>query len=194
MDTPPRAADAGFAAIVAEQWRSLLPLEKRRNHRALHAALMRAAREYVADPSLGLVLIHLPVPHEPAIYDREAGDLTLLNFHQSWYQDNLALADRALGELRATMEQAGAWESSTVLVTSDHSLRYYRDFNTQTDSRVPFLLKPAGPPQPLTYSSEFNALATHELLLAVLRGEVTDTASAAHWLDAHAALPRTPAN
>ncbi|HSA92934.1 MAG TPA: alkaline phosphatase family protein [Terriglobales bacterium] len=191
MDAPPRAADPAFAAIVAEQWRSLLPLEKRRNHRSLYVSLMRAARDYVADPSLGLVLIHVPVPHEPAIYDRGAGALTLLSFRQSWYEDNLALADRALGELRAAMEQAGTWDSSTVLVTSDHSLRYYRDFNTQTDSRVPFLLKPAGPAQPLTYSSEFSALATHGLLLAALRGEITDTASAARWLDAHAATSST---
>ncbi|HXE92156.1 MAG TPA: alkaline phosphatase family protein [Terriglobales bacterium] len=191
MDAPPRAANPAFAAIVAEQWRSLLPLEKRRNHRAQYQALMRSALESAADPSLGLVLIHLPVPHEPAIYDRSAGEFTLLSFRKDWYADNLALADRALGELRAAMERAGTWETSTVLVTADHSLRYYADFNTETDSRIPFLLKPAGPSQPLTYSPEFSALATHELLLAVLRGEITDTASAARWLDAHAAGNRS---
>jgi arylsulfatase A-like enzyme len=85
---------------------------------------MSSARHLVARPEIGLVLLHLPVPHPPAYYDRKSG---LINSEiPGTYEDGLALLDRTLQELRTTMEAAGQWEGSFVLITTDHPLRASR--------------------------------------------------------------------
>ena len=38
--------------------------------------LLDRSRRFAADPAIGLVLIHLPVPHPPAFYDRTKGVIT----------------------------------------------------------------------------------------------------------------------
>ncbi|MGH9580209.1 MAG: sulfatase-like hydrolase/transferase, partial [Terriglobales bacterium] len=192
MDEPPRGEHSGLAEILVSQLAGLLPLEKRRNHLAQYRALLEEARQIVARPGAGLILVHLPPPHEPAIYDRRSGDFTLMNFRRDWYLDNLALADRTLGELRRAMEQAGVWEQAYVLVTADHSLRYYRGFNTRTDPRVPFLLKLPGQTEGMEYTAPFHAIAIHDLILALLGGEITAPQDVARWLDARVAASVPP--
>jgi arylsulfatase A-like enzyme len=175
---------------MAHQLYGLSPLQKRFEHREQHRIQLQRARQAATDPSLHLVLVHFNVPHRPAIYDRKSGDYTLFSLRRDWYLDNLVLADLTLGEVRRAMETAGVWKSTTVLVTADHALRWYVDFNTETDAHIPFLLKLAGDSPGLNYQTPFNTVATSELILAVLRGEVTDATSAARWLDQHA--PRPP--
>lgn len=180
----------GILAAMAHQLYGLSPLQKRFEHREQHRIQLQRARQAATDPSLHLVLVHFNVPHRPAIYDRKSGDYTLFSLRRDWYLDNLVLADLTLGEVRRAMETAGVWKSTTVLVTADHALRWYVDFNTETDAHIPFLLKLAGDSPGLNYQTPFNTVATSELILAVLRGEVTDATSAARWLDQHA--PRPP--
>ena len=62
--------------------------------------------------------MHFPIPHPFAIYDRQHADFALSS-HTS-YLDNLALVDRTVGEVRRTLERAGLWESTILMVTSDH--------------------------------------------------------------------------
>jgi hypothetical protein len=50
------------------------------------------------------------------------------------------------------------------------------------DYRVPFLVKSSGPSHSMICSNQFNTLLTHDLILAVLRGEVTNQADAASFL------------
>ncbi|HSA91469.1 MAG TPA: sulfatase-like hydrolase/transferase [Terriglobales bacterium] len=176
---------------MAHQLYGLSPLQKRFEHREEHRIQVERACRAAADQSLGLVLVHLNVPHRPPIYDRRTGDYTLFSIRRDWYLDNLVLADLTLGEVRRAMEAAGVWKDTTVLVTADHALRWYVDFNTETDAHIPFLFKPAGDSPGLNYQTPFNAIATSELILAVLRGEVTDAASGARWLDQHAPRPPT---
>ncbi len=186
MDAPARSQDPGLREIMLGQLSSLLPLAQRRHHLAQYRALLHEARKVVTHPGPGLFLVHLPPPHEPAIYDRRRGDFTLWNFRHDWYLDNLALVDRTVGELRRAMEQAGVWEETAVLVTADHSLRYYRNLNPRTDPRVPFLLKLPGHSQGVEYAAPVHALLTHDLIRALINGELANPEAAVRWLEAHA--------
>ena len=81
------------------------------------------AIESVEDPSIGLALIHLPIPHPVGIFSRTSGSLT--TDRHAGYLDNVALVDRTLGELQKAMARSGLWDRTAVLVTADHGWRPY---------------------------------------------------------------------
>ena len=167
----------GLPQQMLDLFWSLNPLGDRGRHIADHVGLLAEARAAVADTSLGLVFVHLAVPHYPPIYDREDDELTALNYHINGYYDNLVLADRTLGVLRRALEEADLWDRSTVVLTSDHSRR-----EGERDWRVPFVVKLAGQRAGgLSYRAPFNTVALHDLTLALLRGEVSG--GVARWLD-----------
>ncbi len=170
-------------ASLRNQWQTLSPLEERQRHLLRHHNLMREAQRAVADPNLGFVFVHLAVPHQPPIYDRRRGSFTVSSFREDWYLDNLALADRSLGELRSAMVSAGLWERTTVLVTSDHSLRHDAVLNPSPGPQVPFLLKLAGQQGSVSYQRSTSTLAAHHLTLALLRGELAGPRQVTDWLD-----------
>jgi hypothetical protein len=149
-----------------------------------YQALMREARRAVADPSLGVVFLHLQVPHAPHAYDRRSGAFTLGNAPVKGYLDSLALADIALGELRRAMESASLWDSTTVLVSSDHSYRSSRALaHRKVDRRVPFLLKLSGQQREVPYATQFNTVLSADLVLAILRRELKTADQVAAWMD-----------
>jgi Sulfatase len=173
--------------------------------------LVAGGRALAADPNLQLVLVHLPIPHPPNFYDRASGRFAY-DAPRS-YLDSLALTDRTLGELRREMEAAGLWDSTTVLVSSDHWWRarevwapvagipdnepYWNPSDTalvpaETDYRVPFILKLAGQRQSLAYAPAFNTILSHDLVLGVLRGELTTPEAVASWLDRNRTIGQSP--
>ncbi len=175
--------------------------EYKRVHLGLYRDIMPVAKELAMDPNLGLILIHLPVPHPPAIYDRR--EHTFSTEPNGNYTDNLELADRTLAELRHAMEQRRLWNASIVLVTSDHPWRpeYWKQqaFWTQEeealiakmqtpDGRVPYLLKLPDQKHAVRYDRSFSAVLTHDLLLALLRGEITSVHGVVTWLDQHRSI------
>lgn len=166
---------------VAFQLESLNPLGSRQMQIRRYDMLMKKSRELISDDRLGLVLLHLPVPHGPAVYDRRSGHMTWSNLKSNWYFDNLALMDRALGEIRTTMERSGGWDKTTVIVTSDHSLRLFT-MPHDYDPRVPFMVKLAGQEDSVNYSEPFNSRITKDLILAVLKGDITHPGDLQVWL------------
>lgn len=148
-------------------------------------AIRREAVRDATDPSLNLVFLHLPVPHAPHFYDRSSRTFTRRNSGAEGYADSLALADSFLGDLRAAMTAAGLWDTTTVLVTSDHKNKAAPDFDGKSDPRVPFLLKLAGYSSPLLYRESLHTVITKALLEAVFQGQVASPDQAANWLTAH---------
>ena len=159
------------------------------------------AIQNAADPTLGLVVLHIPVPHPHGIYDRKTGQFSTDESHG--YLDNLALADRTLGEVRAAMEKSGVWKDSIVIASADHWWR--SDFWSthfgwapdddralaRVDHRIPFLVRfPEAKPR--NYAPQFNTVLTHDLVLAIFRGEVADATGAAAWLDVHKTIGDSP--
>jgi hypothetical protein len=67
------------------------------------------------------VFLHLAIPHSPNIWSRINGDYT--QYCDSSYIDNLALVDRVLGELVATLKASPRWKDTTLIVEGDHGWR-----------------------------------------------------------------------
>ena len=155
------------------------------HHAAIYHQMMAHAGDLIVKPEFGFTVVHLPVPHNPFVYDRRTGTFTLGNSPIKGYVDHLALLDRSIGELRRRMEQAGVWDSTTVLFTSDHENRQAKSFDGRYDYRIPYLLKLAYQKQGLPFEARFNAVVTGDLLLAVLQGDVATSADAASWLTSH---------
>lgn len=164
--------------------------EIREYHSESYLRLMSKAQTVVKDRSINLALIHLPIPHHPFIYDRAHDALSPTT--DNVYADNLELADRALGELRRSMEVDGTWDNTTVIITSDHWWRESNPINGKRDHRIPFMLKLAGQSEALVYQQPFNTILTQELLLACLSGELTSHGSVAQWLDQHRSIAESP--
>jgi hypothetical protein len=161
----------------------------------------RAYRAAV-DPRLGMLLLHLPLPHPYAFYNRRERSFNLQSGLD--YFDNLALADRTIGELRLALEQARMWPDTTLLITSDHGIRpdnwegrlgwtdeLERLTGVVHGKTVPFILKLAGEHEPVQFSKPFSNVVSSRLVLAVLTGKVATPAQAVAWLDAVAAEPST---
>jgi hypothetical protein len=147
-----------------------------------------------ADKDVDFLFIHFPLPHLFAIYDRQRRDFTLSDSLS--YADNLALVDRTVGELRRALESAGLWDSTSILITSDHGLRpdLWRDRMGWTpelerltaggqSQTVPFIVKLGGQNHGMVYDPAFSSVLSSELVLAMLSGEVSTPQGAAAWLD-----------
>ena len=152
---------------------------RRHDHIQDQSIIMEQARVVAKEGEFGLTLLHFPVPHPPFIYDRTARALSDGAAHT--YADNLALADRTLGELRREMEAAGLWDKTAVIVSSDHWLR--PPFSDHIDQRVPFIVKLPGQREGMSYPTPFNTVTTRALILALLRVEVTDPPGLIRWLN-----------
>jgi len=156
--------------------------------------LSARASEVVSDPEIGLALIHLPIPHPPAIYDRARGAFTT---EKRCYLDNLALVDREMGVLRQNMERAGLWDRTAVLVSADHGWRtgLWRGTNVWTPDDegashqdtmgVPFLLKLPGQAWEVAYRKPFNTMVTRLLITGILNGQIADSAAVAASIDSY---------
>jgi hypothetical protein len=147
--------------------------------------ILAAAKDYAADPRLGMTFLHFPIPHPPYIYNLQTGRLDLANSPIRGYIDSLALVDRTLGELRRTMEAAGLWERTAVLISADHGYPAVRsvDGGKIADRWVPFLLKLPGQHVPYEYPRRLETIRSAGLLLDILEGRILTPADAARSLD-----------
>ena len=154
----------------------------RDSHARKYEGTLERALAMAADPALGLVFVHWPVPHGPGIYDRHTGKLGAPANPKEWYLDNLALTDRGLGELRRALEEAGLGERTAIVLTADHSWGASASFDGKRDPRVPLLVRLPGQTRPLRCDAEVRITVLHDLVLAVLRGELKKPEEAARWL------------
>ncbi len=153
---------------------------------------LQTSLRVVTNSTYGLILLHLPPPHKPGVYLPEKHQFILwAKSKVQGYFNNLALADDELGTLRHAMEQAGEWDKTWVILSADHSWRESKLYDGQRDHRVPFLVKPPGANGSMTYSRQFNTVLTHDLILAILHGEVTNQRNVALWLDTHGSQAAT---
>jgi hypothetical protein len=111
-----------------------------------------------------------------------------------------------MADIRHAMESNGTWDTTVVLVTSDHWWRdsLWKKHKTWTaedeaasggevDRRVPFILKMSGSGEKgAAFDAPFNTILTHDLVLSILRGEVSDTKGAVEWLNRHRSIGRSP--
>lgn len=189
-----------FGETMINQVRSMVETDSRSlvgqalavgEHGRIQQKSLAAAKALVRDPSLGVVFLHFAVPHPPDAYDRRTGRFDA-HYPPDGYWNNLVLLDRFVGELRSTMEAANLWDSTTVLLSADHWNRASVLLDDKIDHRIPFLLKFAGQHQGLAFDHPFNTVLSHDLALAILRGEVTDPRAGADWLERHRTIADSP--
>lgn len=176
--------------VNATEWAKLRKDQAFRDSHDAEDSLLRATtRDALAQFRSGFMLVHLAIPHPPAI-----------QVH-GMYFPNLVAADQELAEIRSIMEDAGTWDSTAVLVTSDHWWRTqswlrwtslslwtppeaaYAD--ADNDPRVPFIAKLPGRHASATYTPEFNILLCRKLVHALLKKEIATPDALKSWLDLH---------
>src|SRR5882724_773397 len=168
-----------------------------------YSEVIEHGKSVVGNRDYGLVLVHLPVPHPPGIYNRETQTLT--SERNRSYLDNLELADHALGELRRAMELSGTWDNTTVILTADHYWRTetWRGYGAWTaeeeaaaqgkkDHRIPFMIKMAGQKETYAYDGTFNTVLLRKLIGAINNHDVTEPPAIASWLDANKTIGESP--
>jgi hypothetical protein len=164
---------------------ALTPLESRvRLIQRLHH-MTAAAESMAGDRQLGLVFIHLPVPHGPEIFNRYTSSVTPFAVHSDWFFDNLLLADRTLGAIRRSMQRSGTWEDSAIIVTSDHSLRENMMAHPNPVPLVPFMVKMPGQSTGVVFTHQFSTEIIRYLIPAIQNGEIT-AANLPDWMRKHA--------
>jgi hypothetical protein len=175
--------------------RNAVDQSTRRHQEQLFLRIREKALAAVADPSLDLILIHWPTPHPFGIYNRLLGELSVT--YSGSYLDNLALADRTLGEVRRVLDQAGLADKTHLLVSSDHPFRpeIWRGGSGWADeveqavggresSTIPYLVKVAGSGDSVAGEDPFNSLITKDLILALLRSEIDRNSAVGTWIEA----------
>jgi hypothetical protein len=181
---PSRSAFQNALAPVAETWRQLQhkPTFPQEKHAQDLAAVMPQADALLRDESIRFVLIHLPIPHPPGIYDRRPGHPRATGS----YIDNLALADLSLGKLIGVLNGTAEAEKATVIVCSDHSWRVplWRATGSwspedETASHGRFETRPVlmihfpGQQAQHDVTASFDELRLHEIIENMLRGHET---------------------
>lgn len=151
---------------------------------------MEQAQGLLRDTEIRFAYVHLNVPHPPGMYDRKAHVFS----RGGSYLDNLALADEALGQLLDTLEGTRAWSDTTLIVCGDHSWRIplwggvpgwtqedeaasMGRFDTRPVLSIHFPAQHVGS----QITSEFPALAVHDVIEALIRGQLRLPGELARW-------------
>lgn len=158
----------GIAARMAGQVLSLLPRAGTMMHVAQDMLLSPVMLQAAGDSTLGLVLLHVPLPHPPVV---AAPDGTRrLSWAGTSYRNNLARADRLLDSLVAAATR-GALDARTLLiVTGDHGWRLAEATRGSRDGRVPLLVRVPGAAPRRQPKCRYVVRATH-VVGAWLAGE-----------------------
>ena len=163
-----------------------------RAHTQEHLDLAGASDALIRNEGIDFVFLHLPIPHPVGIYSRRTGKLGAIGS----YIDNLALADKVVGDMLQTIQVTAEASRTIVILSSDHSWRInewrYHSLWTKEDQRAsggkfdtrPFLLvhfpdSKAGE----TRVEALPELATTGILRAILEGEIRSQGQLSEWLD-----------
>lgn len=158
------------------------------------AARLKDVFQIASNPNIDLAFIHLPIPHPPSRFDRKANSF---NYEVNDYANNLVLADLILGDIRKKLEDAGQWDNSTVIVSTDHQLRINRwkeseEYMTANDKaltgeiedpRIPFFLKLPNQTEAISLDKPFNTIISRKLILALMKGEISTPEEARNWIE-----------
>jgi hypothetical protein len=153
--------------------------------------MMNSARSLVSDDSIDFAFVHLYLPHPPGFYDRKTGTV---QFGGS-YIDNLALADRALGDLLQALGSTSSAGETTLIVSSDHSWRvgiWRHEFgwtredevasdHGRFDPRPLLLVRFPGENEGMKITRAFPLIDMHAMIEAMLGGRMNSAADLQAW-------------
>jgi hypothetical protein len=167
------------------------PFEPAPTQAEIFTGMITQARRLITDDTIDFAFVHLYLPHPPGFYNRKTGRVAM----GGSYIDNLALADRSLGDLLLSLSQTRSADQTTLIVSSDHSWRVgiWRDGfgwtkeDEQASShghfdprptlivRFPNQIAPAEIPQPVPL------LAMHDMIERIMAGQIADPQQLEAW-------------
>jgi hypothetical protein len=146
-----------------------------------HIDLQHHAMQVIHTDQADFIFLHMSIPHSPNIWSRLQGNY--IQFCDSSYLDNLALADRVLGRFMATLQSSPRWNDTTLIVEGDHGWRVqlwnwlpaWTDEDDLAshdifDTRPALLIHQAGQTQPQTVSTSWSLINVHSFVEDVLHG------------------------
>jgi hypothetical protein len=129
-------------------------------NRMLHARAMQSITAGYHDMT---TYVHYPVPHPPAVFDRNGvRPLFQMLSESEEYLRSAEYADTLIGELMAALKASGEWDRATLVVMSDHGLG--PDKSTRHKDIVLFVKLP-GQTEGVMVEEELNTAKLAEWLL-----------------------------
>jgi Sulfatase len=171
------------AAVLPRHFLTLAPqaATPAERHAQIYRSIMAHAQTLIDDRSLRFVFLHIPVPHGPAIYDRQHHRLRT----GGTYLDSLVLADDTLGRLLQELLASPSSDRTTVVVSSDHSWRIYlsrygdawadeeeRACGGRFDDRPVLLIHFPNEQQGVDVSAAVPEMLEHDMIAGMLRGQI----------------------
>lgn len=154
------------------------PMHDSKTAAEILSPVMDAGQSLAADDNINFAFIHLPLPHPRGIYHRATGKIS----YGGSYIDNMALTDKVLGELEATLAKTPSASMTALIISSDHSWRVplWRNKSgwTQEDEaasggkfepRPVLIVHFPGETQAETVAQPFPILREHDLVDLLLR-------------------------
>lgn len=144
------------------------------NWPGIHTELTKSGKILLADSRMDFVYLHLSIPHFPQIYDPQRKVMLSRGMDEPGYIANLALVDRTIGEFRAILERTKRWESSTIILISDHALHPSRTWKGKSAAtaapHVPFLVKFPQQVKPVAFVHKVDLANFRPILKEILQG------------------------
>lgn len=166
---PQYTSSGSVFANMYQQLRMLLigPARHYIQRKEAYLGVQNYTKRLVSSFNYNLIMIHNPIPHYPYFYQQPWWD----DRSPQGYTNALKLVDLSLGEIRRIMEEQGTWDQTNIIISADHGqhIRY----DGREELRVPFIVKLANQKDPIAYESAFNTVITQELVLAILRREIS---------------------
>ncbi len=158
-------------------------------HQLDYWELVAAGDKLLKDRSATFVLLHMPIPHVPGIYNRRTASFDTAN---PSYLDNLSLCDNYLAHVRKELEENGTWDNTTLVLMGDHSWRISGPAGLapeeraatdggQFDDRPAYIVKLAHQNTPTRIDTQFAALRTRDLFDNLLAGRISTSQQLARW-------------
>ncbi len=171
-------------------------------HQLEYRELLAAGDKLLQDPSATFLLLHMPIPHMPGIYNRRTASFATSN---PTYLDNLALCDDYLAHVRKELEANGTWDSTTLVIMGDHSWRIYSNSHLAPeeqaasdgghfDDRPAYIVKLAHQSTPARIDTRFAALRTRDLFDNLLTGRIRTSQQLTSWAKQGINPPKKPAS
>ena len=166
---PQYTSSGSVFANMYQQIKMLLigPARHYAQRKEAYLGVQNHTKRLVSSFDYDLIMIHNPIPHYPYFYQQPWWD----DRSPQGYANALKLVDLSLGEIRRIMEEQGTWDQTNIIISADHGqhIRY----NGQEELRIPFIVKLANQKEPVVYEPAFNTVITQELVLAILRREIS---------------------